>query len=49
MSADRTRTRELKKFMRDIAPIGVACGVLVLILIVALLVVIVMWFGSSGP
>jgi len=46
--AERGRAADLRRLARDLAPIGLACGVLVVILIVALLVVIAMWFGIPG-
>ena len=48
MPADRGRGAELRRLARDLAPIGLACLVTVLILIVALVVVVGVWFGPLG-
>ncbi len=46
--ADRGRRAELGRLARDLAPIGAACLVTVLILIVALVAVVGIWFGPFG-
>jgi hypothetical protein len=46
--ADRGRGDDLRRLARDLAPIGAACLVTVVILIVALIVVIGVWFGPLG-
>ncbi len=48
MPADPGRRAELRRLARDLAPIGVACLVTVLILIVALVAVVGVWFGPFG-
>jgi hypothetical protein len=46
--AEHGRRAELRRLARDLAPIGAACLVTVLILIVALVAVVGIWFGPFG-